>query len=157
MLATRNLIAVLAVLCLSVGASAAWAASDELTEEGEGSRFLDRGTKKLDRASDRDRAPERRHRPRPDRSRPEWAGTSDESIAGVARGTLEAIAACESGGDPTAVSADGAYRGKYQFDTGAWASVGGSGDPAAAPEAEQDYRAAILYSRSGSSPWPNCG
>jgi hypothetical protein len=55
------------------------------------------------------------------------------------------------------VSADGSYRGKYQFDTGTWASLGGSGDPAAAPEAEQDYRAALLYSRSGTSPWPSCG
>jgi soluble lytic murein transglycosylase-like protein len=76
---------------------------------------------------------------------------------GVSRSTLEAIAACESGGDPAAVDASGTYRGKYQFDSGTWASVGGSGDPAAAPEAEQDYRAAVLYSRSGSSPWPVCG
>ena len=44
---------------------------------------------------------------------------------GVSSETLEAIAACESGGDPTAVSADGSYRGKYQFDYGTWASVGG--------------------------------
>lgn len=72
-------------------------------------------------------------------------------------GTLEAIAACESGGDPTAVSSDGSYRGKYQFDYGTWESVGGSGDPTAASEAEQDYRAALLYSESGSSPWPVCG
>lgn len=71
--------------------------------------------------------------------------------------TLEAIAACESGGDPTAVSADGTYRGKYQFDYGTWESVGGTGDPAAAPEWEQDERAAELYRRSGSSPWPICG
>jgi Transglycosylase-like domain len=77
--------------------------------------------------------------------------------AGVTMATLDAIAACESGGDPTAVSADGSYRGKYQFDYGTWASVGGSGDPAAAPEAEQDMRAAMLYSQSGSSPWPICG
>jgi hypothetical protein len=76
---------------------------------------------------------------------------------GVSIGTLEAIASCESGGDPTAVSADGSYRGKYQFDYGTWESVGGHGDPAAAPEIEQDYRAALLYSRSGSSPWPVCG
>jgi hypothetical protein len=76
---------------------------------------------------------------------------------GVSRATLEAIAACESGGDPTIVSAGGAYRGKYQFSFSTWASVGGSGDPAAAPEAEQDYRAALLYARSGSSPWPVCG
>lgn len=76
---------------------------------------------------------------------------------GVSLSTLDAIAACESGGDPAAVSSDGTYRGKYQFDYGTWESVGGSGDPAAAPEQEQDYRAALLYSQSGSSPWPICG
>jgi hypothetical protein len=76
---------------------------------------------------------------------------------GVSQETLDAIAACESGGDPTAVSSDGSYRGKYQFDYGTWESVGGSGDPAQAPEQEQDYRAALLYSQSGSSPWPVCG
>ncbi len=70
---------------------------------------------------------------------------------------LAAIAACESGGDPRAVDPSGTYRGKYQFDLQTWASVGGSGDPAAAPEAEQDRRAAILYARAGSSPWPVCG
>ena len=76
---------------------------------------------------------------------------------GVSQETLDSIAACESGGDPTAVSSDGTYRGKYQFDYGTWESVGGSGDPAAASEQEQDYRAALLYSQSGSSPWPICG
>ena len=87
------------------------------------------------------------------------AAAHEERIAalGVSMDTLEAIASCESGGDPTIVSSDGSYRGKYQFDYGTWASVGGSGDPAAAPEAEQDYRAALLYSQSGSSPWPICG
>jgi hypothetical protein len=70
---------------------------------------------------------------------------------------LEAIAACESGGNPAAIGGGGAYRGKYQFDYGTWASVGGSGDPAAAPEAEQDKRAALLLARSGTSPWPVCG
>lgn len=76
---------------------------------------------------------------------------------GVSIETLEAIAACESGGDPTIVSADGSYRGKYQFSFSTWESVGGHGDPAVAPEIEQDYRAALLYSRAGSSPWPVCG
>jgi hypothetical protein len=80
-----------------------------------------------------------------------------ELPGGVSIETLEAIAACESGGDPSAVSSDGTYRGKYQFDYGTWESVGGTGDPAAAPEAEQDYRAALLYAQSGSSPWPICG
>jgi hypothetical protein len=70
---------------------------------------------------------------------------------------LQAIAACESGGNPSAIGGGGAFRGKYQFDYGTWASVGGSGDPAAAPEAEQDRRAAMLLARSGSNPWPVCG
>jgi len=78
------------------------------------------------------------------------------TVAGVSQGTLDAIAACESGGDPTAVNPAG-YYGKYQFDLGTWASVGGSGNPAEAPEAEQDYRAALLLSRAGASPWPVCG
>jgi len=78
-----------------------------------------------------------------------------ESV-GVDQSTLDSIAACESGGDPTAVDPSGTYRGKYQFDLQTWASVGG-GITAAAPEAEQDYRAALLMSRSGSSPWPVCG
>ena len=79
-----------------------------------------------------------------------------ESV-GVSQATLDAIASCESGGDPAIVDASGTYHGKYQFDVGTWASVGGSGLPSQAPEAEQDYRAALLYSQAGSSPWPVCG
>lgn len=70
---------------------------------------------------------------------------------------LQAIAACESGGNPRAVSANGMYRGKYQFSYATWAAVGGSGDPAAASEAEQDMRAALLYARAGAGQWPTCG
>lgn len=74
-----------------------------------------------------------------------------------ASGTLQRIAQCESGGDPTAISADGAYRGKYQFTRATWRAMGGSGDPAAAPEAEQDQRAAALLAAQGTAPWPVCG
>jgi peptidoglycan hydrolase-like protein with peptidoglycan-binding domain len=70
---------------------------------------------------------------------------------------LEGIAQCESGGDPTAVSADGTYRGKYQFSRATWRAVGGRGNPARASEAEQDRRARILYRREGTAPWPVCG
>jgi hypothetical protein len=156
--ARRNLIVAVAVVSLSAGVSAAWAASDELTREGEGSRLLDRPSKTLDHAiAGHEKRERQRDRPREQR-KPAWAASaSGDEIAGVARSTLEAIASCESGGDPSAVSSDGSYRGKYQFDTGTWAAVGGSGDPADAPEAEQDYRAALLYARSGSSAWPVCG
>ena len=70
--------------------------------------------------------------------------------------TLEAIAACESGGNPGTDTGNGFY-GKYQFTLQTWASVGGSGNPAAASEAEQNRRAAALYAREGASPWPVCG
>ncbi len=76
---------------------------------------------------------------------------------GAASGSLEAVAACESGGDPTAIGRGGVYRGKYQFTYSTWQSVGGTGDPAAAPEAEQDQRAAMLLAQSGSGQWPVCG
>ncbi|WP_026909671.1 transglycosylase family protein [Patulibacter minatonensis] len=77
--------------------------------------------------------------------------------SGGSGGDLSGVAQCESGGDPGAVSPDGQYRGKYQFDQRTWESVGGSGDPAAAPEAEQDQRAQQLQAQRGSSPWPVCG
>jgi hypothetical protein len=70
---------------------------------------------------------------------------------------LQAIAACESGGNPSAVGGGGAFRGKYQFDQATWESVGGTGDPASAPVSEQDRLAAKLYAERGSSPWPVCG
>ena len=70
---------------------------------------------------------------------------------------LAAIAKCESGGNPKAISPGGAYRGKYQFSFSTWASVGGKGDPAAASETEQDRRATILYRTGGPGHWPVCG
>jgi peptidoglycan hydrolase-like protein with peptidoglycan-binding domain len=70
---------------------------------------------------------------------------------------LQKIAQCESSGNPSAVSPSGAYRGKYQFSRETWRELGGSGDPAQAPEAEQDRMAAMLLERSGPSAWPVCG
>jgi peptidoglycan hydrolase-like protein with peptidoglycan-binding domain len=78
------------------------------------------------------------------------------SGTGAPSATLERIAACESGGDPTAISPDGRYRGKYQFSRATWRDMGGVGDPAQAPEAEQDRLAAALLAERGTAPWPNC-
>lgn len=85
------------------------------------------------------------------------AGGAGPIEGGPSYAVLNRIAQCESGGNPRAVSASGQYRGKYQFAQGTWESVGGTGDPAAASEAEQDLRAAILYRSSGPGPWPICG
>jgi hypothetical protein len=85
-------------------------------------------------------------------ARPEPAAPAAAAVAPH----LQAIAACESGGNPATDTGNGFY-GKYQFTQSTWASVGGSGNPAAATEAEQDQRAAMLYAREGASPWPVCG
>jgi hypothetical protein len=77
---------------------------------------------------------------------------------------LEALRVCESGGDYTAVSPGGSYRGAYQFGQGTWDSVASRWrpdlvgvDPAAAAPADQDALARALYDEAGSSPWPHCG
>jgi peptidoglycan hydrolase CwlO-like protein len=69
----------------------------------------------------------------------------------------EYLRQCESGGNYQAVSPDGRHRGAYQFDMGTWLGLGGRGDPAAAPAAEQDARALQLYQQRGRAPWPACG
>ena len=82
---------------------------------------------------------------------------SNGASASAPNATLAKIAACESSGNPAAVSPTGQYRGKYQFSRETWAEYGGSGDPAAAPEAEQDRIAAKLLAARGTQPWPVCG
>jgi hypothetical protein len=69
---------------------------------------------------------------------------------------LQRIAQCESGGNPRAVSPDGTYRGKYQFDQETWEGLGGTGDPAQAPESTQDRLAIKLYRQRGTAPWGRC-
>ena len=64
---------------------------------------------------------------------------------------------CESTDNYQAINPSGLYRGAYQFDFATWQTVGGTGDPAAAPPAEQDARARELYARRGHQPWPECG
>lgn len=91
------------------------------------------------------------------RSSTSGGGGTPATGSGVGAATLQAIARCESGGNPSAVGGGGAYRGLYQFDRQTWQSVGGSGDPAAASPAEQTQRAATLYARTGASSWPVCG
>jgi len=66
---------------------------------------------------------------------------------------MQAIAQCESGGNPATDTGNGFY-GKYQFDLQTWQAVGGSGNPAQASEAEQDRRAAALWNGgAGASNW----
>jgi uncharacterized protein YabE (DUF348 family) len=86
--------------------------------------------------------------------------TPDEEVVvgdGVVVGDVwAALAQCESGGNPTAVSSNGLYYGLYQFSLGTWEAVGGTGLPTDASAAEQTQRAQALQARSGWGQWPAC-
>ena len=87
-------------------------------------------------------------------------GTKERPYTAPSTGAADlnwaALAQCESGGNPRAVNPAG-YYGLYQFALSTWYSVGGTGNPIDASADEQTYRAQVLYSRSGASPWPVCG
>ena len=94
------------------------------------------------------------HRPKKKRKK---RGSGGDGLPNLPA-ALVRIAECESGGDPTAVSASGRYRGKYQFMRSTWKEWGGRGDdPAEASERHQDRVALRLYRARGTAPWPNCG
>jgi uncharacterized protein YabE (DUF348 family) len=93
------------------------------------------------------------------KARPAPAQSSASRSAGGNADSLNwpALARCESGGNPRAVSSTGKYRGLYQFSMTTWRSVGGQGDPIDNSAGEQTYRAKVLYNRSGAGQWPHCG
>jgi len=78
------------------------------------------------------------------------------TVPSTAATVLAKIAQCESGGNITAVSANGRYFGKYQFSQDTWENLGGVGTPDAADEPTQDAMAFKLYSLKGTAPWPAC-
>lgn len=95
----------------------------------------------------------------------EWDSLPDSGAAGhVSDDSLARLRACESGGNYSAVSKSGAYRGAYQFSRGTWNSLAQKWapwlvgvDPAAATPMEQDNMASALFAEQGRSPWPYCG
>lgn len=77
-------------------------------------------------------------------------------VASAGGGVWAALARCESGGNPKAVSRNGLYYGLYQFSLPTWRAMGGSGLPTQASAAEQTARAQALQARSGWGQWPVC-
>jgi hypothetical protein len=68
---------------------------------------------------------------------------------------FDALAQCESGGDPTTNTGNG-YYGAFQFDLQTWQSVGRSGYPHEHSYGEQKAAAMDLHARRGWHPWPAC-
>jgi resuscitation-promoting factor RpfB len=87
-------------------------------------------------------------------------GTKTRSYSSDVGGDVDslnwnALAQCESSGNPRAVNPAG-YYGLYQFSLSTWRSVGGSGNPIDASPSEQTYRAKLLYQKAGAGQW-GCG
>jgi hypothetical protein len=67
-----------------------------------------------------------------------------------------ALAKCESGGDPNAVSSNRLYWGAFQFAIGTWHGIGMSGVPTDYDYGTQLAAAKRLQARSGWGQWPRC-
>jgi resuscitation-promoting factor RpfC len=68
----------------------------------------------------------------------------------------DAIAQCESGGNWSTNTGNGAYGG-LQFKQATWSSNGGVGNPATASRAEQIRVAENVLRTQGLKAWPKCG
>jgi hypothetical protein len=68
----------------------------------------------------------------------------------------DAIAQCESGGNWSTNTGNGAYGG-LQFKQATWSSNGGAGNPATAPRSEQIRVAENVLRTQGLKAWPKCG
>ena len=92
------------------------------------------------------------------------AGAAIDASGPLSHAQLARLRTCESGGDYTAVSRSGAFRGAYQFNRTTWNGVAArhfSGyvgvDPAHAPPVVQDAMTQRLWGERGRAPWPVCG
>jgi len=68
----------------------------------------------------------------------------------------DAVAQCESGGNYAINTGNGFYGG-LQFTLSTWQAFGGTGNPAAASEAEQIRVAENVLAGQGKGAWPVCG
>ena len=91
-------------------------------------------------------------------ARPAPARASRSSRPGPAASgdVWTALAACESGGNPRAVSSGGRYYGAFQFSVATWQGLGYPGNAAEHPYEVQLEAAQRLQARSGWGQWPRC-
>ncbi|MDH6194736.1 hypothetical protein M2272_001365 [Mycobacterium frederiksbergense] len=78
------------------------------------------------------------------------------ATAGADTVNWDAIADCESGGNWSIDTGNGAYGG-LQFKPATWAAHGGIGSPATASREEQIRVAEDVLATQGINAWPKCG
>jgi resuscitation-promoting factor RpfC len=77
-------------------------------------------------------------------------------VVPMALSTGTAIAQCESGGNWSTNTGNGAYGG-LQFKQATWSANGGAGNPATASRTEQIRVAENVLRSQGLGAWPKCG
>ncbi len=85
------------------------------------------------------------------------ARTSSETGTSADGKDWAALARCESGGNPRAVSSTGKYRGLYQFSVGNVAQRRWLGRPDRRLAGRADLPRPSALQRSGRGQWPVCG
>lgn len=101
----------------------------------------------------RQEAKKRASPPRPSRS----GIRASQGHVAASGDILDALARCESGGDPGRHSLNGKYHGAFQFLISTWQSIGYEGDPHNHSYATQKEAAGKLIARSGwASQFPRC-
>lgn len=93
---------------------------------------------------------------RPARRRAAAPRASRAAGVAVRADVWAALARCESGGNPSARSANGRYTGAFQFSNATWQSLGHAGSAADHPYEVQVAAAQKLQARSGWGQWPRC-
>ena len=91
-------------------------------------------------------------------------GVPDHFSGAISEAGLARLRACESNGNYRVVSANGTYRGAYQFSQSTWNATARRHypflvgvDPAAAHSWDQDRMARALWANGGPGHWPICG
>ena len=92
------------------------------------------------------------------RHKPVYDGVWRRNVAPEKKAWARRVADCESGRNPDALGAGGAYRGAFQFSEGTWKNAPQSpgGDPIAFSYRTQAFVAVRLMTRDGKGHWPNC-
>ena len=99
------------------------------------------------------RATRQRPAPRPRASSPARAGSGAPVVHGD---LLDALARCESGGNPRAVGGGGRYFGAFQFVLSTWRNLGGTGNPIDHSYAVQKSIAAKIPVSAWDTQFPTC-
>ena len=92
------------------------------------------------------------------RHKPIYDGAWRRNVSPENKAWARRVADCESGRNPDALGAGGAYRGAFQFSEGTWKNAPQSpgGDPIAFSYRTQAFVAVRLKTRDGKGHWPNC-